>query len=150
MEMSRKLFVCLTLSLLTLLWSTPAEAQRFRWWKDDRFVKELSLTPDQTTRIEGVFQAAQPALRAQQRALSMLEDELSKLVQEARVEESEVDHFVGKVESARADLAKTRMMMIYRIRRILSSDQHAKLQALFEQREKEREKERRGKGRGQK
>jgi Spy/CpxP family protein refolding chaperone len=146
MEMSRKLFVCLALSLLTLLWAMPAEAQRFRWWKDDQFTKEMALTPDQISRLDGVFQAAQPALRAQQRALSMLEDELSKLVQEARVEESEVDHFVGKVESARADLAKTRMMMIYRMRRILTADQHVKLQALFEQREKDR----RGKGRGEK
>ena len=144
MEMSRKLFACLTLSLLALAWAAPVEAQRFRWWKDDRYTRELSLTPDQSARIEGVFQAAQPALRAQQRALSMLEDELSKLVQEARVEEPELDHFVAKVESARADLAKTRTMMIYRIRRILSLEQHLKLQSLFEQREKER----RGKSRG--
>ena len=93
-----------------------------------------------------MFQASQPALRAQQRALSMLEHELEKLVKEARVEESEVDIFVGKVEAARADLAKTRTMMIYRMRRILSGEQHTKLQALFEQREKER----RGKGRGEK
>lgn len=145
MEMSRKLFTCLALSLLTLIWAVPADAQRFRWWKDDGFTRELSLTPDQSSRIEEVFQASQPALRAQSRALSKLEDELSKLVQEARVEESEVDHFVGKVESARADLAKTRTMMIYRIRRILTAEQHAKLQTLFEKREKER----RGKSRGQ-
>lgn len=144
MEMSRKLFICLALSLLTLAWATPADAQRFRWWKDDRFTRELALTPDQSSRIEAVFQEAQPELRAQQRAVSKLEDELSKLVQEARVEESEVEHFVGKVESARAELAKTRMMMIYRIRRIMTAEQHAKLQALFEKREKER----RGKGRG--
>jgi Spy/CpxP family protein refolding chaperone len=143
--MSRKLFVCLTLSLFALCWATPADAQRFKWWKDDRFTRELALTADQSARIEIVFQDAQPAMRAQQRALSMLEDELSKLVQEARVGESEVDHFVAKVEAARADLAKTRTMMIYRIRRILSLDQHLKLQQLFEQREKER----RGKGHGE-
>ncbi len=145
MQMSRKLFICLTLSLVSLSWVQPAAAQRFRWWKDDTFVRQLALTPDQSARIEAVFQTAQPALRAQSRALSMLEDELSKLVQEARVEESEVDHFVGKVEAARADLAKTRTMMIYRIRRIMTLDQHVKLQALFEKREKER----RGKGHGQ-
>lgn len=146
MQMSRKLFVCLTLSLLTLLWASPADAQRFRWWKDERFTKELAITPDQSSRIDAVFQAAQPALRAQQRALSKLEDELSKLVLEAKVEEPEVEHFVGKVEAARADLGKTRTMMIFRIRRILTTDQHVKLQKLFEQNEKER----RGKGHGQK
>ena len=144
MEISRKSFICLTLSLLTLFWATPADAQRFRWWKDDRFTRQLSLSPDQSSRIESVFQTSQPELRAQQRALSMLEDELSKLVQEARVEESELEHFVGKVEAARAELAKTRTMMIYRIRRILTQEQHTKLQELFE----EREKQRRGKGRG--
>ena len=145
MKMSRKLLICLTLSLLTLAVAQPAHAQRFRWWKDERFVRELALTPDQSERIEAVFQAAQPALRAQQRALSKLEDELSKLVQDARTEESEVEHFVEKVESARADLGKTRTMMIYRIRRILTLEQHKKLQQLFEQREKER----RGRGHGQ-
>jgi Spy/CpxP family protein refolding chaperone len=146
MEMSRKLFICLTLSFLALSWVAPVQAQRFRWWTDEKFVRELSLTADQSSRIEAVFQAAQPALRAQQRALSMLEAELSKLVQEARVDEPEMEHFVAKVEGARAELGKTRTMMIYRFRRILSREQHQKLEKLFD----EREKERRGKGHGQK
>ncbi len=148
MEISRKFFVCIVLSLVALSWAVPADAQRFRWWKDDRFAREMALTPDQSSRIESVFQAAQPELRAQARALSMLEEALSKLVQEARVEDSEVEHFITKVESARADLAKTRTMMVYRIRRILSLGQNEKLHELFEQREKE--KERRGKGHGDK
>jgi Spy/CpxP family protein refolding chaperone len=146
MEMSRKLFICLTLSLVTLSWAAPAQAQRFRWWTDEKFVRELALTADQSSRIEAVFQAAQPALRAQSRALSMLEAELSKLVQDAKVEESELEHFAVKVEAARADLAKTRTLMIYRIRRIMSREQHIKLEKLFD----EREKERRGKSHGQK
>jgi Spy/CpxP family protein refolding chaperone len=144
MRVSRKLFACLALSLLTLMWASPADAQRFKWWTDERFRKELALTPDQSARIETVFQAANPALRAQQRALSKLEDELDTLIQEARVDESEVEHFVTRVEAARADLAKTRTMMIFRIRRILTADQHVRLQRLFEQHEHDR----RGRGRG--
>jgi Spy/CpxP family protein refolding chaperone len=145
MKMSRKLFICLTLSLLPLLWPSPAHAQRFRWWVDEKFQKELVITPDQQARIEACFQAAQPALRAQQRALSKLEDELSKMVLEANIDESEVEHFVTKVEAARADLGKTRTMMIFRMRRILTTEQHVKLQKLFEQYEKDR----RGKGHGE-
>lgn len=128
------------LSLLPVMLS-PVDAtgaQRFRWWKDEAFIREMALTPDQSARIETVFQAALPALRAQQRALSMLEEELTKLVQEATVEESELDHFVAKVEAARADLARSRTMMIYRIRRILTREQHMTLDKLFEQREKAR------------
>jgi hypothetical protein len=52
MEMSRKLFVCLTLYLLPLLWPSPAHAQRFKWWMDDRFQRELAITQDQTARID--------------------------------------------------------------------------------------------------
>jgi Spy/CpxP family protein refolding chaperone len=142
--MSRKLFVCISLSLLTLLCAEAAHAQRFRWWKDERFTKELALTPDQRTRIDAVFQAASPALRAQQRALSNLEDELSKIVAEGTADEPEVEHFVAKVESARAELGKMRTMMIFRIRRVLTTEQHLKLQKLFEQNEKDG----RGKTRG--
>ena len=138
MAMSRKFFVCLMLSSLTVLWANPADAQRFRWWMDDKFQRELAITPDQISRIDAVFQAAQPVLRAQQRALSKLEDELSKMVLEANIDESEVEHFVTKVEAARADLGRSRTMMIFRMRRILTSDQHVKLQKLFEQYEKDR------------
>jgi Spy/CpxP family protein refolding chaperone len=134
------LFVCLTLSLLTLLWVGPAYAQGTRhvWWKSERFQKELALTPDQVSRIDVVFQAVQPALRAENRALKKLEDELSTLIAEARIDEAELAHFVVRVEAARADLSKTRTLMIFRIRRIMSAEQHLKLQKLFEQDEKDR------------
>ena len=145
MQTSRKFFICVTLSLLTLLWASPADAQqRSKWWKSERFTKELSLTADQSARIEEIFQAAEPALRAQNRALQKLEDELSAMIAEARVGEPELEHFVTRVEAARADLSKVRTMMIYRIRRVLRHDQHTKLQRLFE----EDEKARRGKGHG--
>ncbi|MGQ0736024.1 MAG: Spy/CpxP family protein refolding chaperone [Acidobacteriota bacterium] len=130
--------------MLTLLWAVPADAQRSKWWKDERFQKELALTPDQILRIEAVFQAAQPALRARQRALSKLEDELSQLILQARAESPEVEHFVDRVEAARAELGKTRTMMIFRMRLILTAEQHVKLQRLFERHEKER----RGRGHG--
>ena len=92
MQMSRKLFVCLTLSLLALVVGvTTTQAQNFKWWKDDRFIKELALTPDQIARIDAVFQAPQPTLRAQKRALDKLEDELSAMIHDPKVEEAELE-----------------------------------------------------------
>jgi Spy/CpxP family protein refolding chaperone len=143
--MPRKFFVCLTLSLLTvLLWAPLTEAQSFKWWKDDRFLKELVLTPDQSARIEGVFQTAQPALRAQKRALDKLEDELSNMIHDTNVDEAELEQFIGRVEAARADMSKTRTLMLVRMRRILSAEQSAKLHTLFEQNERQQ----RGRPRG--
>jgi Spy/CpxP family protein refolding chaperone len=145
MEMSRKLFICLTLSLFTITAPLAAEAQGFKWWQNERFQRGLSLSTDQSQRIEAVFQSASPTLRAQKRALDKLEDELAKMVREARVEEREVEAFVVRVEAARADLSKTRTLMFFRMHRILTPEQNVKLDELFEQLEKER----RGKGRGQ-
>jgi Spy/CpxP family protein refolding chaperone len=145
MEMSRKLFVCLTLSLLVLATvTTPTVAQGFKWWQDDKVQKGLALSPEQITKLEGVFQTAMPSLRAQKRAFDKLEDELSKMVREARVGERELEEFVVRVEAARADLSKTRTLMLYRMHRILSPEQNVKLDELFDQMERER----RGKGRG--
>jgi len=146
MQMSRKLFVCLTLSLLVLAAETaPMAAQGNKWWQNERFQKGLALTPEQIAKLEEVFQTAMPSLRAQKRAFDKLEDELSTMVREARVGERELEEFVVRVEAARADLSKTRTLMLYRMHRILSPEQNVKLDELFDQMERER----RGKGRGQ-
>jgi Spy/CpxP family protein refolding chaperone len=126
--------------------TVPAKAQGFKWWQNERFQKGLALTSEQIIKLEDVFQATMPSLRAQKRAFDKLEDELSTMVREARVEERELEEFVVRVEAARADLSKTRTLMLYRMHRILSPEQNVKLDELFDQMEKER----RGKGRGQK
>ena len=145
MKMSRKLFVCLGLSLLILVATTPATAQGFKWWQHEQFQRDLSLSADQIAKIEAVFQTTIPTLRAQKRAFDKLEDELTRMVREARVGERELEEFVVRVEAARADLSKTRTLMLYRMHRILSAEQNVTLDRLFDQMEKD--KERRGKGR---
>jgi Spy/CpxP family protein refolding chaperone len=137
MQMPRKFFVCLTLSLLTLLVSAVAVEAQGYWWKNERFLKELALTPDQSSRIEALYQAAQPALRAQKRALDMLEDELQKMIHDVRVSDAELEQFVVRVESAKADLSKTRALMLVKMSRVLSADQSKKLHQLFDQVEKQ-------------
>jgi Spy/CpxP family protein refolding chaperone len=129
---------------MALAWAAPVHAQSVKWWQDEKFQRGLSLSPDQISRVDAVFQAAMPTLRAQKRAFDKLEDELSKMVREARVEERELEAFVVRVEASRADLSKTRTLMLYRMHRILSAEQNAKLDQMFEQAERER----RGKGHG--
>ena len=138
MEIARKFFVCLTLSLLALLvWAPEAQAQGY-WWKNERFLKQLALSPDQSTRLEALYQAAQPALRAQKRALDMLEDELQKLIHDVKVSDAELEQFVMRVEAARADLSKSRALMLVKMSRVLTAEQSKKLHELFEQDEKQR------------
>lgn len=148
--MSRKLFVCLGLSLLALMCLTHSVQAQGYWWKNERFLKELALSTDQGSKIESLYQAAQPALRAQKRALDKLDDELSTMIHDPKVGEAELEQFVKRVEAAKADLSTSRTMLLVRIGRVLTPDQSAKLHRLFEQDEKARRGRHQGPGPGKK
>ncbi len=54
-----------------------------------------------------------------------------------------------RLEAARNEMSRTRTLMLFRIRRVLSDEQHLKMNAMHEHDRKERErrdKERKGKG----
>jgi Spy/CpxP family protein refolding chaperone len=133
-----KSFITLVLAGFLVAIAQPASAQGFRWWADEKFQKEMKLTADQISRLEQVFQAAQPALRADERAVEKLEDELSKVFGEGKADEREFEQFVERVEAARANWRKNRTLMLFRLRCILTHEQHVKMKALREQRERER------------
>jgi Spy/CpxP family protein refolding chaperone len=125
--------------------ATAAAGQggKFKWWQSERFVQELGLTKDQSRQIEEVFQASWPALQAAKSDLDRLETELSKLIAEGTTSEAMVLHQIDKVEASRSAMGRTRSLMLYRMHRLLSSDQRIKLKALYET--MEREKARHGK-----
>ena len=124
----------------------PAMAQSFKWWQSERFQSELALSAEQITRLEDIYQAAGPAMRSQKDALDRLQTELSKVVADGRADEAAAEELIGRVEAARADLGRARGVMLYRMRRILTSDQHVKLKVLFDERERDRRGRSRPKG----
>jgi len=115
-----------------LLLAGTVDAQRFLWWRDDSVQRRLGLAPEQSQRLEDVFQAAAPDLRAGKRRLDAAEKDL------ARIAEGEDDAAlaaqVGRVEAARAELNTTRSLMLLRMRRVLSADQRTRLDALHKER----------------
>ena len=112
----------------------PALAQRGKWWQDERFKSELGLTTEQSARLEEIFQKTQPHLRQRWRALNQAEDEFDRLV-EYGDDESVLD-YVGIVEAARAELNKTRTVMLLRMRRSLTTEQWGKFTALADEGER--------------
>lgn len=113
--------------------AAPARAQSFKWWQNDRFQRELALSTEQVARLEDIFQAAGPALRTQKTTLERLQSDLSAMVNDGRADENTAADLIARVETARADLGRTRALMLYRMRRLLTSDQHVKLQVLFDE-----------------
>ncbi len=118
--------------------AAPAAAQSFKWWQNDRFQSELAMSAEQISRLEDIYQSAGPAMRTQKATLDKLQKDLSRLVADGRADEATADELIAKVEAARAELGHTRGVMLYRMRRILTSDQHVKLKVLFDEHERER------------
>lgn len=131
MNTLRKVFLCLALSLIVLA-PSPASAQGFKWWQTERFQKELKLAPEQITRIEGVFQASEPLLRAQKQAVDKREEKLSKVISDPKSDEPAVIQATDRLEAARSEVNRTRTLMLFRIHRVLTDEQNVKIRAIFE------------------
>lgn len=116
------------LSVLLLFVAAPAAAQRGKWWQDERFRRELGLTSEQSARLEEIFQKHQPMLRQRMEALDQAEKTFDRVVETG--DDTAVLGQVDVVEAARAELNKTRTMMLLRMRRSLTTDQWAKFTAL--------------------
>jgi Spy/CpxP family protein refolding chaperone len=140
MSIWRALIWCLVLAVAA---PAVAGAQGFKWWQSDKFKTDLTLSPDQITRLEEVYQGLRPKLTAGKEELDRLETRLSKLIAEGVAPEGDVMKMVDQVERSRGELAKSRTLMIYRMHQILTVDQRAKMNALHERWEQERRQVRR-------
>ena len=75
-----------------------------------------------------------PELRQEWDELNKYEAKLSKLL-ESSTDEALIARQIDRVETARANLNKTRSLMITRIRLVLSTDQRARFKVLAERRQ---------------
>jgi Spy/CpxP family protein refolding chaperone len=122
--------------LLALAAPIHGQSFGFPWWKDAQFQKELTLTADQSARIDGVFQSAMSTLRPKKEELDRQEAELSRLIA-ANADEAVVSFQVDKVEAIRTSMNKQRTLMLLHMRQVLSPDQRVRLNKLHEQWEKD-------------
>lgn len=109
---------------------TPPGVQGVKWWQSEHYIKELGLTAEQTRRMEEIFQKALPTLKVQKTALDEAEAKFERLVE--RGDDSQVMEQVNLVEAARADLNKTRTLMLLGMRKVLTRDQWARFTALHQ------------------
>lgn len=114
------------------------DKRRHKWWQDDRTKAELALTEQQAQEVEQIFQSSIPRLRQLKDQLDQLERDLSKMIAERTAQESAVAQAIDRVESTRSELNKGRQLMLYRMHRVLSADQNARLRQIFEREPRDR------------
>jgi Spy/CpxP family protein refolding chaperone len=107
------------------------EHRPFKFWQGDTQTA-LGITNQQSAEIEQIFQATFPKLEKLKDKLDKVEATLSQTIRDNTADLDTVALQVDRQESVRAELYKTRTLMLYRMRLILSADQRAKLQARWE------------------
>ena len=113
---------------------------RVPWWKAPETRAELGISDKQSKDIDDVFQETLPSLRAAKDELDKLDEAVTKLMKEGTADVAVIARQVAQAEQARANLTTQRTVMLYRMHRMLTPDQRAKLDAMFERREAERRK----------
>jgi Spy/CpxP family protein refolding chaperone len=108
--------------------------QPFYWWRSEQFKKDLGLSPDQAMRIDSIAQSTIPELRQEWEEFNRCDAKLSRLI-ESTSDEALLARQIDRVETARANLNKTRSLMLARMRLVLTPDQRARLKVLQEERE---------------
>jgi Spy/CpxP family protein refolding chaperone len=106
---------------------------RPKWWIDQKLRTELGITDQQSAAVDKIWQASMPSLMDGHQKLDKLEEALSQMAD--ATDEAAVKAQIDKVENFRAELSKQRTLMIYRMNRLLTPDQRAKVKLMYERRE---------------
>lgn len=114
--------------------------RRDPWWKAAGSRAELGLTDQQSKEIDDIFQATRPALKAAKDELDKLDEAVARLIKEGSADWAVVNRQVTQAEQARAKLTTARTVMLYRMHRLLTPEQRAKLDAMFARWDAERRK----------
>jgi Spy/CpxP family protein refolding chaperone len=110
--------------------STQESTKRYKWWRGQEAGRDFGITPQQSKDLEAIFQQTLPMLKGKKLDVDREEKILSSLLAQASTSnESAVVQAVEKVEAARSSLSRTFTMMQYRMFRLLTAEQRAKVQA---------------------
>jgi Spy/CpxP family protein refolding chaperone len=112
--------------------AAPQEGPKrsYKWWRGDEARTDFGITAQQSKELESIFQQTLPMLKAKKADVDREEKILSSLLAAASTtNESAVVQAVERVEAARSSLSRTFTMMQYRMYRLLTPEQRAKVQA---------------------
>lgn len=114
-----------------------ASGKPSKWWVSEEGRREFGLSDTQSRDLEAVFQSVMPALKALKMDVDRYQRELSALLSDPKAKESDVVLAVDRLETAQSALSKTRTLMLFRMYRLLTPEQRAKVQAHYDRRARE-------------
>jgi len=104
------------------------EHGRKKWWVDSELRAELGITDQQSAGIDLVWKKSLAKRAELGERLEKLNAVLEKMILDA-ADEASVTAQLDRVEAARSDANKARVLMLYRMNKLLTQEQRAKLDA---------------------
>jgi Spy/CpxP family protein refolding chaperone len=117
--------------------SRPQDPNRWKYWMNPEYRKELGITDAQSVKIEEIFQTLFPAQRANIDEVEKLEPVLASMIKESTAEVSAVKALVERVEKLHAERRTMRAVMLYKMGLVLSPEQRVKLEEFTKKRREE-------------
>jgi Spy/CpxP family protein refolding chaperone len=104
--------------------------QPVKWWIDPKMSAELNITPKQSALIDAAWSKDYKQRAETRKRLEELEAKLDQMMLDASADESAIVAQLDKVEAVRTEVSKARVIMLYRINKLLTPDQRIKLDAM--------------------
>jgi Spy/CpxP family protein refolding chaperone len=120
----------------------PDQHERPKWWVDPAMRAELVITDKQSADIEAIWRQTLTKRTETNDRLDKLSKALDQMILNA-ADEAAVIAQIDKVEAARSEASKVRVLMLYRMNKVLTPEQRTKLDA-----KAKAMREQRGRGRG--
>ena len=98
-----------------------------QWWQSDEVKALLELTDSQSVRLDKLYRRSVPKQRESMRRLNAERRRLSRLIGDMNVEEIDITRQIDRVEAARSELSKSRLLLVFRMYRVLTEPQRATL-----------------------
>lgn len=111
---------------------------RLPWWKDPAIVKEISLTLDQSSKIDAIWRRREKDMKATAAEYDRQQAELNRLMAERKVGIDVLGVQHDRVEAHRTILNKSRTIALYQTSLILSVEQNKALKAYWERNRRDR------------
>ena len=110
----------------------PPDLPEGKWWKRPRIAAEINLSGEQESRIESIFASARPVLIDRRAALEKAQGELHDALEDSDADRRAIGARIEAVERARAELQKSRILMVLDMKQVLRPEQWERLVRLQE------------------
>jgi Spy/CpxP family protein refolding chaperone len=115
--------------------AAEAAKAKMKWWRSDEMRAEFGITDAQSVELERIFQSFVAALKSGMMDVDRYQKDVSKLMAEPSASEVDVIQAINRLEAAKADLGRTRSLMLFRMYRVLSPEQREKVKKFHEQKD---------------